>query len=138
MTASKIDTEGSDALIHLRVPAALKARWLAQSRQRGQKLTDWIIEKIEVPKMQVFKVPDALASKYHGSGYALPAPPTGAQIKAARLAANLTQAEAAELIGLHWQAISYAENGHRDLPLAAWAVFLLATGQHSGYRLTAL
>ena len=73
MTASKIDTEGSDALIHLRVPAALKARWLAQSRQRGQKLTDWIIEKIEVPKMQVFKVPDALASKYHGSGYALAA-----------------------------------------------------------------
>lgn len=68
----------------------------------------------------------------------LAAPPTADDIKAARIAANLTQAEAAALVGLHWQAISYAENGHRPLPLAAWAVLLLATGQHSGYCLKAL
>ena len=63
--------------------------------------------------------------------------PTPAEIKAARLVAHLTQREAAALMGLHWQAISYAENGHRPLPLAAWTLFLLATGHHSGYRLKA-
>lgn len=68
----------------------------------------------------------------------LPAPPTAADIKAARMATGLTQAQAAALVGLHWQAISYAENGHRPLPFAAWALFLLATGQHSGYVLKAL
>ncbi len=64
--------------------------------------------------------------------------PTGPEVKAARLAAGLTQAEAAEIMGLHWQAVSYAENGHRPLPLAAWVVFLLVTGQHSGYSLKRL
>lgn len=64
--------EGSDALIHLRVPAALKARWVRDSRQEGAKLTDWIVRKVEA-RMNVFKVPEALASKYHGAGYALAA-----------------------------------------------------------------
>ena len=68
----------------------------------------------------------------------LSAQPTGAQVRAARLAANLTQAQAADLVGLHWQAISYAENGHRPMPLAAWSLLLLATGQHGGYALTLL
>ena len=40
-------TEGGDALIHLRVPAALKARWVRASRAAGMKLTDWIVEKTE-------------------------------------------------------------------------------------------
>ena len=68
----------------------------------------------------------------------LTAPPTVADIKAARLAAGLTQAQVAELVGLNWQAVSYAENDHRPLPLAAWSLFLLATGQHSGYALKPL
>jgi hypothetical protein len=36
-----------DALIHLRVPAATKARWVQQSRAAGMRLTDWITEKVE-------------------------------------------------------------------------------------------
>lgn len=38
-----------DALIHLRVPAGLKARWVRESRAAGMRLTDWIIQKIETP-----------------------------------------------------------------------------------------
>lgn len=37
----------TDALIHLRVPAATKARWVRQSRSEGKRLTDWITEKVE-------------------------------------------------------------------------------------------
>lgn len=36
-----------DALIHLRVPASLKARWVRESRAAGMRLTDWIIKKVE-------------------------------------------------------------------------------------------
>lgn len=67
------DTEGGDALIHLRVPAALKARWVRDSRAAGMKLTDWIINRVEGARMNVFKVPESLASKYHGAGYGLAA-----------------------------------------------------------------
>jgi len=70
--------EGREALIHLHVPAALKARWVHESRSQGQKLSDWIISRVE-KKMNVFKVPEALADKYHGSGHALVAV-TGGQI----------------------------------------------------------
>lgn len=38
-----------DALIHLRVPASLKARWVRLSRAKGQRLTDWLIERVERP-----------------------------------------------------------------------------------------
>lgn len=71
--------EGGDALIHLRVPGALKACWVAASRREGKKLTDWIVENVEA-RMNVFKVPDALASKYHGAGLALAASLNGALI----------------------------------------------------------
>lgn len=64
--------EGSDALIHLRVPAGLKAQWVRESRQAGAKLTDWIVKRLE-RKINVFKVPDALAKKYHGEGRGLAA-----------------------------------------------------------------
>lgn len=37
----------TDALIHLRVPAGLKARWVRESRDAGQKLTDWIVQRVE-------------------------------------------------------------------------------------------
>lgn len=37
----------TDATIHLRVPAALKGRWVRASRAAGMRLTDWIIEAVE-------------------------------------------------------------------------------------------
>lgn len=40
-------TEGGDALIQLRLPAATKARWVRESRAAGQRLTDWIVERVE-------------------------------------------------------------------------------------------
>lgn len=66
-------SEGSDALIHLRIPASMKARWVAESRKLGLKLTDWVVQKIEGEKMKIYKIPDALEKKYHGSGHALAA-----------------------------------------------------------------
>lgn len=69
--------EGSDALIHLRVPMAVKARWVAQSRREGKTLTDWIVDKVEAKPMNIFKIPDALADKYHGAGHALAATVNG-------------------------------------------------------------
>lgn len=36
-----------EALIHRRVPAATKARWVRESRAAGMRLTDWITEKVE-------------------------------------------------------------------------------------------
>ena len=37
----------TDALIHLRVPAELKARWVRESRAAGMRLTDWIVRRVE-------------------------------------------------------------------------------------------
>lgn len=72
------NTEG-DALIHLRVPAAVKARWVRESRAAGMRLTDWIVQKVKARTMNVFKIPEELAGKYHGSGHALAAV-TGGQV----------------------------------------------------------
>lgn len=36
-----------DALIHLRVPAARKGRWVRASRAAGMRLTDWIVHNVE-------------------------------------------------------------------------------------------
>lgn len=41
----------TDATIHLRVPAATKARWVRQSRAAGMRLTDWIVQRVEAPVM---------------------------------------------------------------------------------------
>lgn len=41
-----------DALIHLRVPAALKGRWVRASREAGMRLTDWIVQAVEAHNMQ--------------------------------------------------------------------------------------
>lgn len=70
-------SEGSDALIHLRVPAATKARWVRESRKEGKKLTDWIVGRVEAKPMNVFKIPDTLADKYNGAGHALAATVNG-------------------------------------------------------------
>ena len=61
--------------------------------------------------------------------------PTGAELKAARLAAKLTQPAAAELIGVKMRTLQDWEAGIAAMPLAAWALFLLATDKHSRYRL---
>lgn len=57
--------------------------------------------------------------------------PSPEQISAARQAAGLSQAQAAELVGLgdktRW---SEYERGGRVPDAARWALFLLATGQH--------
>ena len=41
----------TDALIHLRVPAAIKSRWVRESRAAGMRLTDWIIQRVEAQPM---------------------------------------------------------------------------------------
>ena len=40
-----------DALIHLRVPPELKARWVRESRAAGMRLTDWVIQRVEAQHM---------------------------------------------------------------------------------------
>lgn len=40
------------ALIHLRVPAATKGRWVRASRAAGMRLTDWIINAVEAHMQQ--------------------------------------------------------------------------------------
>lgn len=41
-----------EALIHLRVPAELKARWVRESRAAGMRLTDWIVQRAEAQPME--------------------------------------------------------------------------------------
>lgn len=43
-------TDG-EAIIHLRVPAATKARWVRESRAAGMRLTDWIVQRVEAQPM---------------------------------------------------------------------------------------
>lgn len=77
---------------------------------------------------------------------ALPTP-TGDQLKAARVAAGLSQAQAAELMGYPlqtgsrggvqsrtWQALE-SPNDERNMQGAVFALFLLLTGQHPGFCL---
>lgn len=41
----------TDAFVHLRVPPALKARWVRESRAAGMRLTDWIVQRVEAQAM---------------------------------------------------------------------------------------
>ena len=41
----------TETLVHLRVSAATKARWVRQSRAAGMRLTDWIVHRVEAPTM---------------------------------------------------------------------------------------
>ncbi len=45
------------ALIHVRVPAELKAIWVRESRAAGMRLTDWIIQAVEAHTMATIKIP---------------------------------------------------------------------------------
>ncbi len=73
--------------------------------------------------------------------------PSGEQLKAARLAAGLSQAQAAELMGYPlqtgsrggvqsrtWQALE-SPGDERQMQGPAFAMFLLLTGQHPDYCL---
>lgn len=65
--------------------------------------------------------------------------PTPEQIRQARKAAQLTQAQAAQLVSpaqcqpyRTWQGyeVALGAKGHRAIPLATWELFLLLTDQH--------
>jgi DNA-binding transcriptional regulator YiaG len=58
-------------------------------------------------------------------------------IRAARLAAGLTQTEAGALCHRTLRAWQDAESGARSLDAAAWELFLLRTGTHPTHRLIA-
>lgn len=75
------DQQGREALsvIHINVPRAVKARWVRESQAAGLKLTDWITHKLNARTMNVYKIPESLSTKYHGSGHALVAV-TGGQV----------------------------------------------------------
>jgi hypothetical protein len=52
-----------DATIHLRVPAALKGRWVRASRAAGMRLTDWIIDAVEAHmerQLATIAIPDGV------------------------------------------------------------------------------
>lgn len=72
------------------------------------------------------------------------AQPSPKEVRMARLSANLSQAQAAQLVSgalsqpyRTWQGYEVAEGkaGHRAIPLATWELFLLLTDQHASYRL---
>ena len=62
-----------------------------------------------------------------------PAPPPPDVIQGTRIDAKLTQQAAADLIGYSRRGWQDAENGKTKMHPAAWALFLLATGQHPGW-----
>jgi len=64
--------------------------------------------------------------------------PTPSGINAARKAAKLTQQQAADLIGYSRRGWQDAEYGKTKMHPAAWALFLLAVGQHPAARVTRL
>lgn len=61
---------------------------------------------------------------------------TPAEIKAARTAANLTQTQAGSAVGGTLRTWQDWESGRRAMPVAAWDLFLLHTGQHPTHVLT--
>lgn len=72
--------------------------------------------------------------------------PTPEQVRAARLAAKLTQGESALLVSApqgrperSWQGyeVAVGKASHRAIPLATWELFLLLTGQHPTHELVA-
>lgn len=42
--------DGRAAAVHLRVPRDVKGRWVARSRAAGQKLGDWIVDRVEAAR----------------------------------------------------------------------------------------
>ena len=63
-----------------------------------------------------------------------PTPYSPDDIMGMRHNAKLTQQQAADLIGYSRRGWQDAENGKNKLHPAAWALFLLATGQHPSHQ----
>jgi hypothetical protein len=72
--------------------------------------------------------------------------PTAEQVREARRNAGLSQAQAAQAVLRAksqpyriWQGYEAPEGSseHRDIPLAAWELFLLVTAQHPEFMLVA-
>ena len=57
-------------------------------------------------------------------------------IRAARRSAGHTQTEAAELVGAAYRTWQDWEAGLRQMPAAAWEVYLLRIDRHPDHRLT--
>jgi len=72
----KQSPNSTEALVHLRVPAATKGRWIRASRVAGMRLTDWIISAIAEYEMhqQLITIknagPDIVSTNYWQTEYA--------------------------------------------------------------------
>lgn len=76
----------------MNVARRVKARWVNASQQRGMKLTDYLTDMIaRAEAMNVYPIPDATASQYHGAGWALAAI-TGGQVVALRYIRDVAEA----------------------------------------------
>lgn len=62
---------------------------------------------------------------------------TPAEIRAARTAAGHTQTQAGEIVGGTLRTWQDWEAGRRIMPLAAWELYRLRTGQHPAWVLVA-
>lgn len=51
----------ADALISLRVPAVVKARWVRESRAAGMRLTDWLSSRVEQEEQKMAESKKSLA-----------------------------------------------------------------------------
>ena len=60
-TIMKIEKK-PDALVHLRVPAEMKGRWVKESRLEGMKLTDWITSRVEAKALSIADVLEEAAT----------------------------------------------------------------------------
>ena len=77
------------ATIYLNVPAGLKTRLVKASQRRSMKLTDYLLELIELAEaMNTHAIPESLSHQYHGAGWALAAI-TGGQLVALRYVSDL-------------------------------------------------
>lgn len=95
----------TDSLIHLRVPAAIKGRWIRASRAAGMRLTDWIAQAVEAHMPQDHMTPqqyDALAELLR-----LQDSPSREAVRLV-LVDGLKPAEAARQAGVSPQAVSNA------------------------------
>lgn len=53
----------TESTVHLRIPAAVKARWVRESRAAGMRLTDWIVSRVEAALPEPKHTATALAIK---------------------------------------------------------------------------
>lgn len=81
----------------MNVARRVKARWVNASQQRGMKLTDYLTDMIaRAEAMNVYPIPDATSSQYHGAGWAL-AVIAGGQVVAIRYLRDVAEAIAEQI-----------------------------------------